>query len=174
MSRIIFTLAPTFALGLSLGAAGTADARPLSIASADRSNPVCVGDDCPNPCVDDGGCPDPEPECVADGCEPECVDDGCDPDPIPKLDLDLCIELDIKLDGPCLIKVADDCEDSCDGDAVMPACVQKLGMRASSRSLAQCQAEYQALCVSQCEEGGGGFCQDVWVGSDVCIELTPG
>lgn len=152
MSRIIFTLAPTFALALSLGAAGTADARPLSIASADRSNPVCVGDDCPNP----------------------CVDDGCEPDPIPKLDLDLCVELDIKLDGPCLIKVADDCEDSCDGDAVMPACVQKLGMRASPRGLAQCQAEYQALCVSQCEEGGGGFCEDVWVGSDVCIDLIPG
>lgn len=161
MSRIIFTLASSFAFALSLSQ--TADARPLSIASADRDTPVCVGDDCP--CVDDG-CDDP---CVDGGCEPDpCVDGGCDD--TPKFDLGFCLELDVNVDQ-CVVKVADDCEDNCNARAVTPACLAKIGPRPSARALAQCQADYQFLCVSQCEEDGGGFCDDIWIGSDVCIDL---
>lgn len=88
---------------------------------------------------------------------------------VPAVSLDFCIELDV--DAPCVVKVAGDCEESCDAAAVEPACVALLGARASARSMAVCRADYQTLCVSQCEESGGGFCGGVWVGADVCIDL---
>jgi hypothetical protein len=153
MSRTIFTLASSLSLALSFAVAQTADARPLSLASADRDTPVCVDEGCePPPCVDDG-------------CD--CVDDGCE----PEIDLDFCVELNLDIDVSCVIKVADDCEDNCNARSVTPACLQKLGPRAGDRALADCQADYQAICVSQCEGDGGGFCGDIWVGADICIDL---